>query len=79
MVKMVVENEYDETNGDEVNYKLEYRKLKRKLKLLIYVSMKIDYCFHPATFSSLLLLNCCSSEFHKMFGFNNNYAQPSSI
>lgn len=42
MVKMVVENEFDEANGDEVNYKLEYRKLKRKLKLLIYVSMKID-------------------------------------
>lgn len=36
MVKMVIENEYDETNGDETNYKQEYRKLKRKLKLLIY-------------------------------------------
>lgn len=39
MVKMVIENEYEETNGDDVNYKQEYRKLKRKLKLLIYVSM----------------------------------------
>ncbi|XKL68448.1 hypothetical protein PGB90_003939 [Kerria lacca] len=36
MVKMVIENEYEETNSDEVNYRQEYRKLKRKLKLLIY-------------------------------------------
>lgn len=33
---MVIENEYEETNSDDVNYKQEYRKLKRKLKLLIY-------------------------------------------
>ena len=38
MVKMVVENEFNGTSSDEVNYKTEYRKLKRKLKMLIYVS-----------------------------------------
>jgi hypothetical protein len=40
MVKMVVENEYNGTISDEVNYKTEYRKLKRKLKMLIYVSSR---------------------------------------
>lgn len=39
---MVIENEYEETNSDEVNYRQEYRKLKRKLKLLIYVSKIIE-------------------------------------
>lgn len=43
MVKMVVENEYNGPNNDEVNYKTEYRKLKRKLKMLIYVSTLIEF------------------------------------
>ncbi len=41
MVKMVVENDSEDNNGDDVNYKQEYRKLKRKLKLLIYVSKRL--------------------------------------
>lgn len=57
MVKMVIENEYEETNSDDVNYKQEYRKLKRKLKLLIYVSISFlnsRKCFLLSIFQNVL-------------------------
>lgn len=62
---MVVENEYDETNNDEINYKQEYRKLKRKLKLLIYVSIKysINLCISIPSYEFLSHSELCLTAF----------------